>query len=75
MVEEDGCQGKLKDGDKIPVLGDRAAQFDTLTTETMGVGDNTHQTQDCSDKLSQPMVCQEVDKSLHKTTSPLQRGG
>lgn len=43
--------------------------------ETMGVVDNTHQTQDCLDKLSQPMVCQEVDKSLHKTTSLLQRGG
>lgn len=27
LVEEDGCQGKLKSGDKLPVLGDRATQF------------------------------------------------
>lgn len=46
-----------------------------LTTETMGVVDNTHQTQGCLDKLCQLMVCQEVDKSLHKTTCLLQWGG
>lgn len=53
MVEEDGCQEKFKNGDKLPVSEDRAAGFDvTLTMEAMELVDNTHQIRDCLDKIS-----------------------
>lgn len=62
MIEEEGCQGKFKNGDKLPVSEDRAAGFDiTLTLEATELVDNTHQIQDCLDKISQWMVCQEAD--------------